>query len=123
MRSFNKQIDTNADISAGYTSPYTPLKNIYMYSIMAIISGSPTGSIKLQASNDPETNDTQLNSTGLPPAVGPSNWADIADSTFPISASGNTMWNVREVGYNYVRVVYTGTGAANITVIVNGKGV
>jgi len=123
MRTFNKQITTNASIAAGYTSPYVPLKGIYMYSIMAIITGAPTGSIKLQASNDPETNDTQINSTGLPPAVGPTNWADVTDSTFAISSAGNTMWNVRETGYNYVRVVYTGTGAAFITIIANGKGV
>lgn len=123
MRTFNKQITTAASIATGYTSPYVPLKSIYMYSMAAIISGSPTGTLKLQASNDPETNDTQVNSTGLPPAVGPSNWVDIANSTFTITTAGETMWNVRDPAYNYVRVVYTGSGAATITIIVNAKGI
>jgi hypothetical protein len=123
MRVFNKQIATNVSIASGFTSAYVPLKSTYMYSMVAIITGSPTGTLKLQASNDPETNDTQINSTGLPPAVGPSNWVDIANSTFTITSAGETMWNVRDPAYNYVRVVYTGSGAATMTLIVNSKGV
>ena len=127
MRTFNKQITTNQLLNASYNSPYTPLKNIYTYSVAAIITGTPTGTIKLQASNDPETNDTQTNSTGLIPAVGPTNWVDIANSSFSLSAAGETMWNVNAVGYNYVRVVYTdgssGTSTARLAIIVNCKGV
>ena len=37
------------------------------------------------------------------------------------------MWNVRDVAYNYVRVVYIdasgGTSSATMNVIFNGKGV
>ena len=127
MRTFNKQIATTVPMNANYNSPYTPLKNIYTYSMAAIVTGTPTGTIKLQASNDPETNDTQTNSTGLSPAVGPSNWADITGSTFSLVAAGETMWNVNAVGYNYVRVVYTdtsgGTSTATMNLIVNCKGV
>jgi len=97
-----------------------------MYTIAAIITGTPSGTLKIQASNDPETNDTQTNSTGLPPAVGPVNWVDIADSSFAVATSGETMWNVRYIGYNYVRVVYTdasgGTSTATMNIIYNGKG-
>ena len=97
-----------------------------MYTIAAIITGTPSGTLKIQASNDPETNDTQTNSTGLAPAVGPVNWVDIADSSFAVASAGETMWNVRYIGYNYVRVVYTdasgGTSIATMNVIYNGKG-
>lgn len=93
----------------------------------AIISGTPNGTLKLQASNDPETNDTQYNSTNLPPAQGPVNWVDILDSTFTVSAAGEVMWNVDAVGYNYVRVVFTdasgGSSTATMNIIFNGKGV
>ncbi len=127
MRTINRTIVLAAPLNANYNSPYQPLKSIYTYTIAAIVSGTPTGSIALQASNDPETNDTQYNSTNLPPAVGPSNWVTIADSTFVLSAAGETMWNVNAVGYNYVRVVYTdassGLSAATLKIIFNGKGV
>lgn len=119
MRTFNVQIATEADISNGYTSSSVPLKNILNYCITAIISGSPNGSIKLQASNDPET---ITNLPGGTPQPEPVNWVDVANSSFTINSSGNTMWNVNDVGYNYVRVVYTGSGTAAVTIVVNAKG-
>lgn len=127
MRTVNKQLSTSQPLNVSSNSQYQPLKSIYTYSIAAIITGTPTGSIKLQASNDPETNDTQVNSTGLAPSVAPSHWADITDSTFAVAASGEVMWNVNAVGYNYVRVSYTdtsgGSSTATATIIFNGKGV
>lgn len=127
MRVFNKQIATAVPMNANYNSPYTPLKSIFMFSIAAVVTGTPTGTISLQGSNDPETNDTQTNVTAhLPPAVGPTNWSTIANSSFVLSASGVEMWNVHDVAYNYVRVVYTdasgGTSTATMNIIVNAKG-
>jgi hypothetical protein len=128
MRTFNKQISTAVPMNANSNSPYVQLKNIFMYSLAALVTGIPTGTIKLQASNDPETNDTQTNITsGVAPAVGPTNWVDIADSAFALSAAGETMWNVRDVAYNYVRVVYIdssgGASTATMAIVFNGKGV
>lgn len=128
MRTFNKQISTNILLNANYSSPYVPLRNIYTYSMAANITGTPTGTIKLQASNDPETNDTQTNTTsGIAPAVGPTNWVDITNSSFSLSAAGETMWNVNAVGYNYVRVVYTdsssGSSTARMNIVANMKGI
>lgn len=128
MRVSNKIIATAVPMNANYFSPYVPLKSVYMYSIAAIVTGTPTGIISLQASNDPETNDTQYNTTAnLPPAQGPTNWVTITNSPFTLSASGETMWNVRDVGYNYVRVSYVdnsgGTSTATMNIISNIKGV
>lgn len=128
MRVTNKQISTAIPLNANSNSPYSPLKSIVLYSIAFNVTGTPGGAVKLQASNDPETNDTQYNaSTNLPPSVGPTNWADIANSSFTLSASGTTMWNVEDVGYNYVRVVYTdtsgGTSTATANIVFNGKGI
>lgn len=121
MRTFNEQIATGVVLNANRTSTYVPLKNIFMYSIAAIISGTPTGTIKLQASNDPETNDTQPLSNNPP-----TNWTDIASSSFSLTDEGETMWNVSEVAYNWVRVVYTdasgATSTATMKIIFNGKG-
>lgn len=126
MRVFNQQIATNVALNANVSTTYVPLKSIFMYSIAAIVTGTPTGTIKLQASNDPETNDTQYNAGNIPPTVIPTHWVDITDSSFALSSAGETMWNVRDVAYNYVRVVYTdgssGSSTATMTVIFNGKG-
>jgi len=128
MRTFNQQVSTNQPMNVSSNSPYVPLKSIILYTVAAVVTGTPTGTIKLQASNDPETNDTQYNVTAnRPPSVGPVNWVDITNSSFTLSSSGETMWNVRDIGYNYVRVVYTdssgGTSTATMNIIFNGKGV
>jgi hypothetical protein len=130
MRTFNKQIATAVPLNANYVSTYVPLKNIYTYSVAAIIIGTPTGTIQLQASNDPETNDTQTNTTTTPniaPSMAPVNWVVIANSQFIVTSSGEQMWNVNYAGYNYVRVQYidgsSGTSSATMTIIFNGKGV
>ena len=127
MRTFNQQIAKNIPLNANYNSPYTPLKSIYVYAMAANITGTPNGTLKLQASNDPETNMTQTNiGNGLPPTNPPVNWVDIEDSTFTVTTAGETMWNVRAVGYNYVRVVYTdlsgGLSTATMNIIINAKG-
>lgn len=127
MRTFNQTIATDLELNADLQSEYIPLRNIFMYSITAIVTGTPTGTLTLQASNDPETNDTQVSPiTGRSPAVGPTNWVTIQDSDFAIAAAGNTMWNVRDVAYNYVRVVYVdssgGASTAVMSIVFNGKG-
>jgi hypothetical protein len=125
MRVFNKQIATNVLMNTNLTSAAVPLKSIYTYCITALVSGVPNGLILLQASNDPETNDTQpLGSGAGNPA--PANWVNISNSTFALTASGESMWNVNAVGYNYVRVAYTdssgGTSTATVSIVFNGKG-
>ena len=127
MRTFNKQIATAVPLNANYNSPYTQLKNIYTYTMVANISGTPNGTIAIQASNDPETNDTQTNSgNNLPPTNPPTNWVTITNSPFSVTTSGEQMWNVVGIGYNYVRVTYTdlsgGSSTATMNIIINAKG-
>lgn len=124
MRTFNKQISTGLALNATKNSPAVQLKNILLYSVAFIVTGTPTGTVKLQASNDPETNDTMpLNN----PQPGPVNWVDITDSSFVLAASGETMWNVRDIAYNYVRVAYvdasSGSSTATANIIINAKGI
>jgi hypothetical protein len=133
MRTFNKTVATAVPLNANYNSPYVQLRNIYTYAMAAIITGTPTGTVQIQASNDPETNDTQVNTSygpgqnpTNPPSTAPSNWVTITGSPFVVSSSGESMWNVNFVGYNYVRVQYIdssgGTSTATMTIIFNGKG-
>jgi hypothetical protein len=133
MKTFNQTIATSVPLNANYNSPYVPLRNIYTYAIQAVITGTPTGTIQLQASNDPETNDTQYNVAsvsaplgGRPPAVAPSNWTTITNSPFVVTSSGIEFWNVNYTGYTFVRVQYIdgsgGTSTATMTITFNGKG-
>jgi hypothetical protein len=134
MRTFNRTVATAIPLNANYNSPYVQLKNIYTYTMSAIITGTPTGTIQIQASNDPETNDTQTNMPTVPgqtmpnpPSVAPVNWVTITNSPFIVSSAGQEMWNVNYAGYNYVRVQYLdgsgGTSTATMKIIFNGKGV
>jgi hypothetical protein len=133
MRVFNRTVATAVPLNANYNSPYVQLKSIYTYTMAAIITGTPTGTIQIQASNDPETNDTQTNTPTVPgqtmpnpPSKAPVNWVTITGSPFIVTSAGEEMWNVNFVGYNYVRVQYLdgsgGTSTATMTIIFNGKG-
>jgi hypothetical protein len=128
MRTFNKKIASAAPLNTTFNSTYVPLKSIYTYSVAINITGTPTGTITLQASNDPETNDTQTNSSQhLPGAVPPTNWATIANTSQSVTTSGTTLYNVADIGYNFVRVTYTdgssGASTAVADIVVNCKGI
>lgn len=120
MRVFNEQILTNSLLNTNVVSAAIPLKSIFMFSIGAVVTGTPTGVLKLQVSNDPETNDSV-------PLPAPTNWYDLANSSNTLSAAGNTFYNVADVAYNYVRIVYTdgsgGSSTAHMSAIINAKGV
>lgn len=122
MRTFNIPLASSIDLSAAsYTSPAVPLKNIYGFSIAMNITGAPIGTLKLQVSNDPETNDTM---PGGAPAPVPTHFADLTGASISIIASDTTvMFNVHDVGYNYVRVVYTrASGSGTAALVANCKG-
>lgn len=127
MRVFNKTIASNISLNASYNSPYVPMKQMYTYTVSAQITGTPTGIIQLQASNDPETNDSQTNTmSNTAPSVAPTNWVTIKNSPFVVTTEGECMWNVFYAGYNYIRVQYIdnsgGTSMATMVIIFNGKG-
>jgi hypothetical protein len=96
------------------------LQKIYNFSIQIVFTGTPTGSFKLQGSND---------SYAIPANTNPNlpvNWTDVANSSFTVSAAGNVMWDYGMCGFDYVRVVYTDTSSGSSTAIItvstfNGK--
>jgi hypothetical protein len=118
MRAVNQQIMTNVVLNADRNSDPIPLQNIFMFSLCAIINGTPTGGIKLQVSNDPIS--------AVSNNVTPTNWVDMSHSQYSLTDDTPTFWNVSEVAYNYVRVVYNdlsgGTSTATLSLVFNGKG-
>lgn len=87
---------TNASMAGNLTSPSISLLNTDKLAIQAVFVGAnaqvPSGTFTLQVTNDQTT------------------WTTIAGSASTVSAAGDIMWNIVDLGYPYVRVVYTRTG-------------
>lgn len=122
MKVYNKpSFITGIVLNANYTSSALQLWEMFGYSIQAVITGTPTGTFKLQGSADP------VSTAIMNPAVVPVHWTDIDDSSVVISAAGSILWSISDAMYNWVRVVYTdgssGISTATMVATFNGKGV
>lgn len=101
-----KMVDAG-DMSSSITSSAIDLSSTQGFSIQAYWSGSPSGSFQLEVSNN-------LGST----------WAVYQDSDVTLPVAGNQIfWNVSEVHFDQVRLVYTATsGSGTLTAWINCKG-
>ena len=70
-----------------------------------------SGTFKLQASSDP---------AGETPTV----WTDVTGSSTTVTtqASGTAFYNLSDIGYNWIKVVFTYSGTSN-SQVVNGRAV
>lgn len=94
-----------ADASTNQTSAAIDTREDVYISVHNISTGTATGTVKLQASNDSITSGTT-----------PTNWVDIPSATVSITAASNTTIPSQLCNYNYVRVVFTFTaGTGTIT--------
>jgi hypothetical protein len=97
------------------------LGHIAQYAIQIVFTGTPEGIFKLQCSNDSVTAGATLSSQ----ASNVVNWTDITGSESMVSEDGNITWNAENVGYAWVRVVYsfdTSTGTLT-SAVANLKGI
>ncbi len=107
MKLFNQSLITAPQsLSTSFELFPIYMGNIVLCSIQLVFTGSPTGTFKLQCTNDP-------GNPTLPGKVAQSsgvvNWTDIDDSSQNITEGGNHTWNVTDIGYLWLRVVYTAT--------------
>jgi hypothetical protein len=115
-------------MNANLNSPAMQLLNMVGFCIQVVFTGTPTGTFKLQGSNDSVvTSPSYVGGTNSSNFI-PTNWTDVADSSQAVSAAGSIVWNADSQYYNYVRVVYTdGSSGASTAVLTdstfNGKGV
>jgi hypothetical protein len=108
----NGQLTSPQDMGSSFNLSPILLDHVANFSIQLAFSGSPNGRFKLQASNDSGRNkftqEKDLNSIV--------NWSDITGTSSSINGSGTLMWSLADIGYKWVRVVYTrtsGTGSLN----------
>lgn len=103
---------TRSTVTIGTTRQFKPLHvgHASSFSIQMVFTGTPDGTFKLQASNDAGN----LSASGDSARYnGVSNWSDVADSSFTVSAAGDVMWEHGAAGMEWVRVVYTAAGAGS----------
>lgn len=116
MRVYNIVFENNQPMNVTFQGMPLQLNQMFGYSIQCVWTGVPNGKLKLQCSDDANYSGTS-----------PSHWTDIPASEVTISAAGNYMWNVTDVMYNWVRLVYTDLSAGASPAIMttatfNGKG-
>lgn len=119
MRFAPVRLLTAGNMAGTINSNGEDVNQIFMFSIQAIFTGVPVGSLKLQISND----DVPMGLQGQDPAINVVNWSDYTGSQVAVAAAGNWMWIVSDGGYKWVRLVYTATsGTGSLNVEYNGKG-
>jgi hypothetical protein len=103
--SSNVQIITNGDMTTTINSSVTNLDEIVSYSVQAIFTGSPLGTLQLQGSNDVPIIDSAV-----------VNWTIITPSISAVSGAGSYLINVEFPAYSWVRLQYvptSGSGTLN----------
>ena len=106
MRSFEKILVENQSLATSFTSSTLDISTIDMVSAELVVTGTPTGTLTIEASNS-GTNFTILSTTALSGSAGISFYN-----------SGAT-----KIAYNFVRIQYvasSGTGA--LTMYFSAKG-
>jgi len=118
MRVLHEILLPSSDASVTQTSLPGILNQVWGYSIQAIFTGSPVGTMTLQGSSDPapDANYSAANYAVV-------NWTTIANSSQSVTGSGTVAYDVVKTGYNWVRAIYTpvsGSGTVTIQFVTKG---
>lgn len=122
MKTDPKKIVNGLGMGTSCTSTGVYIDQILTYSIQAIWTGSPQGTLSVQASNDI----VPIDPTSLDPAANVTNWTTYTNGTQTLTGSGTAgsyLWNSPISGYSWVRLTWTSstaTGTLNATFF--GKG-
>lgn len=89
-----------------------PIKTefVVMASLQAVSTGTSTGTVKIQVSNDPIT------------AV-PTNWTDLSGATVNVTAASKVIIPKYDSCYNWTKIVYTKNNGDTGTLSVNFKSI
>lgn len=101
MNVANDIIISQQGLGASFNGEAIAVGQIYGFSVHMIYTGTPAGTLKIQCSNDTTTQSASV-----------TNWVDIAGASVVISGAGSTLFNVDQVFYKWIRVVYVRSGGA-----------
>lgn len=108
---------TAGNMAGNITSSALPLATMYGFSMQVVMTGVLTGTLKLQASDDFGNSNSAIDGTGI------TTWADISGTSQAITNTTTSLYNLGDVYYRWVRLVYTAaTGAGTMVATFNAKG-
>ena len=106
----------SGDMAGSLNSDAIDVRDLIYGSIQTIFTGAPVGTMKLQCSNS-----LTYATTGQQPITPV--WTDIQDSSISVAAAGNILYNITNLSYDLIRVVYTRTsGTGTLIGRMVGKG-
>lgn len=112
MQQFQQKVLDAVSTATGANSAAIDASNMLQVSAHCIATGSPTGAVKIQVSND-----SPIGLKGQSSSVWtPTNWADLPSATVTVGAAGNFVIPKTDICYQFIRFVYTGTGVGTVTV-------
>lgn len=97
----NSMGSVSISMAATFNMPAVYVYNQVICSIQLVFTGTPAGNFKIQISNDHKVTTDFL----------PVNWTDYTGSSQTVSAAGDIMYDITDIGFAWVRIVYTATGA------------
>jgi hypothetical protein len=112
MKFISDKILDAGSMGADVESDEVLIDQIYGFAIQAVYTGTPNGTLKIQASCD----DVQKSSDVT-------NWIDVSGATATITAAGSVIIQVPYAFYKWFKVVFVRTsGTGSLTITYNGKG-
>jgi hypothetical protein len=111
MRPLNDNIILS-QTAATITTAAIPALNLFSCSAQITSTGSGSGTLIIQASNDDPTS----------PTMPPTNWSPIPSATVTVTGAGAFLIPKTDLCYQYVRLVYTNTGTGTISVVFKALG-
>lgn len=103
MRYYNDPILNAANAATNQNSTAVNVQLARFASVQAVVTGSATGTLKLQVSNDDNGS--------------PTNWSDLTGATVSVSGAGVYLIPAQNMSYQFIRAVYTAaSGTGTITV-------
>lgn len=94
------------------------LGHMQNFSVQCTYTGTPSGTFKLQGSDDVGQVNSQSEANQ---STGVTHWTDIADSSVVVAAAGDFMINYQNCGFEWVRLVWTASGAGTTPVLTNAR--
>ena len=119
MRTVNDSLCSGQSMGSSYNGSAQSVEQIYGFSVQAVYTGTPTGTLKLQASNDAPPAGSSSGSWA------PTNWTDIPTQSVSLTGSaGSTLFEVANSNYRFIRLVYVQSASTgSLSARFNGKGV
>jgi hypothetical protein len=111
MRSVTETSLNAIDASVGAESDAIDASFLVAGSVQIISTGSPSGDVKVQASNDLVTG-SQV----------PTNWTDITGLSVTLSGAGTDLIPKFDICYQSIRIVATAGGTGTVTAKFKGVG-